>query len=75
MRDLFPDSFDAALTGDDIVLEAKARWDETLAAHKRAARLQAQISETIATDSDLLSTLLDRSALRIGQSLGQPGRQ
>jgi len=76
MRDLFPDSFDAALTGDDIVREAKARWDETLAAHKRAASLQAQISETISTDSDLLSTLLDRSRSASGNlSVNQAGNE
>lgn len=66
MQTLFPDEFAATLNGDDVIRDAKARWDETLAAYKRSANLQAKISETVDQDAALLNTLLGRSRAAVG---------
>ena len=66
MQSLFPDEFASTLTGDDIVRDAKARWDQALSAYKRSANLQAKISENVEQDSNLLETLLGRSRSAVG---------
>lgn len=66
MQALFPDEFSDTLTGDDVIQDAKARWDETLAAYKRSATLQAKISQTVDQDAALLNTLLGRSRSSVG---------
>lgn len=66
MQRLFPDEFAASLTGDEIVRDAKARWDQTLSAYKRSANLQAKVSENVDKDAGLLNTLLDRSRTAVG---------
>ncbi|MEX0347388.1 MAG: P-type conjugative transfer protein TrbJ [Rhizobiaceae bacterium] len=66
MRELFPKGFEAAISGDEITRNVKARWQETLAAYRRSANLQARVSESVETDGDLLATLLDRSRAAVG---------
>jgi len=66
MQRLFPDEFAETLNGDDIVRDAKARWDQTLSAYKRSASLQAKVSENVEQDSNLLETLLGRSRTAVG---------
>jgi P-type conjugative transfer protein TrbJ len=66
MQNLFPDAFGASLSSDDMVQNARARWDEVLASYKRSANLQAKIVENIETDSGLLATLLARSRSSVG---------
>jgi len=66
MQRLFPDEFSETLDGDDIVRDAKARWDQTLSAYKRSANLQAKVSENVEQDSNLLETLLGRSRSAVG---------
>ena len=66
MQRLFPDEFAASLTGDEMVRDAKERWDQTLAAWKRSANLQAKIAENTDQDAGLLDTLLDRSRSAVG---------
>jgi len=66
MQQLFPKEFSATLSGDDVLRQAKVRWQETLFAYKRAASLQAKISENTGTDTTLLSTLLSRSRSSVG---------
>ena len=48
---LFPKQASAALTHDDALRNAKARWDEEYAAFQRAALLQGQIADGIETDN------------------------
>lgn len=66
MRDLFPDEFAASLSRGDVLQNARIRWDEALSSYKRAASLQAQVSENAIADSDHLSTLLNRSRVAAG---------
>lgn len=63
---LFPKTFAATLSSDDILRQARSRWDETHAAFKRAALLQGQITESTASDGRLLTELLSRSEGSVG---------
>jgi P-type conjugative transfer protein TrbJ len=58
---LFPRQASAALTHDDALRNAKARWDEQYGAFQRAALLQGQIADGIETDTSLLATAMGRS--------------
>ncbi len=66
MQRLFPREFKISITGDDVIRQAKARWQETLSAYKRSAKLQAKVAENTGTDTNLLSTLLSRSRASVG---------
>jgi P-type conjugative transfer protein TrbJ len=63
---LFPKQASAALTHDDALRNAKARWDEEYAAFRRAAFLQGQIADGIETDTGLLATAMGRSRDAVG---------
>jgi P-type conjugative transfer protein TrbJ len=58
---LFPRQASAALTSDEAVRNAKARWDEAYAAFYRSALLQGQTADGIGTDSVLLAEAMARS--------------
>ena len=58
---LFPSQVSAALSSDDVLRNAKTRWDEEYAGLKRAALLQGQIADGIETDTRLLGDAMGRS--------------
>jgi P-type conjugative transfer protein TrbJ len=58
---LYPKTFAATLSGDDVIRSARARWQETHAAFKRAALVQGQVSENTTSDQRVLADLLSRS--------------
>jgi P-type conjugative transfer protein TrbJ len=58
---LFPSRASAALTSDDVLRNAKARWDEAYAAFYRSALLQGQTADGIGTDTALLADARVRS--------------
>jgi P-type conjugative transfer protein TrbJ len=58
---LFPRQVSAALTTDDALRNAKARWEEEYASLRRAALLQGQITDGIDGDTRLLETAMTRS--------------
>ena len=58
---LFPNAFAATLTSDDVIRQARSRWQEAHATFKRAALLQGQIAESALADQRLLADLLARS--------------
>lgn len=75
-RTLFPGSFDAALTGNQHVAEARARLDASMAAYKQTMTVQAQVVENIAADQAALNAIVARSqgaegALQVGQATNQ----
>ena len=73
---LFPNELDEARSRDEVVRDATSRWQETLAAYKRSASLQAQISEDIDSDAALMSTLLARSGAAAGNlAVAQTGNE
>ena len=63
---LFPRQASTTLTGDDVLRNAKARWDEEYAGLKRAALLQGQIADGIDIDSRLLGDAMARSRDAVG---------
>ena len=70
---LFPKQLSAALSTDDILRNAKSRWEEQYAALHRAALLQGQIADGIETDTRLLGDAMARSrnaagALEVAQA-------
>jgi len=63
---LFPAQVSAALSSDDVVRNAKTRWEEEYAGLKRAALLQGQIADGIETDTRLLGDAMTRSRTAVG---------
>jgi P-type conjugative transfer protein TrbJ len=63
---LFPKQASAALTSDDALRNAKARWDEAYAVFQRAALVQGQVADGIGADTSLLATTLGRSRDAVG---------
>ncbi len=63
---LFPAQISAALSSDDVLRNAKTRWDEEYAGLKRAALLQGQIVDGIETDTRLLGDAMTRSRNAVG---------
>lgn len=63
---LFPKQASAALTSDDALRNAKARWDEAYAVFQRAALVQAQVADGIGTDTSLLASAMARSKDPVG---------
>jgi P-type conjugative transfer protein TrbJ len=63
---LFPKQASAALTSDDALRNAKARWDEAYAVFQRAALVQGQVADGIGTDTSLLAAALGRSRDAVG---------
>jgi len=51
---LFPRQVSSSLSSDDVLRNAKTRWDEEYAAFKRSTLLQGQIADSVDTDTRLL---------------------
>jgi P-type conjugative transfer protein TrbJ len=58
---LFPRQVSTALSSDDVLRNAKSRWDEEYAGLKRAALLQGQIADSVDADTRLLGDAMARS--------------
>ena len=70
---LFPRQVSTALSTDDVLRNAKNRWDEEYAGLKRAALLQGQIADSVDADTRLLGDAMARSrnaagALEVAQA-------
>jgi P-type conjugative transfer protein TrbJ len=70
---LFPREVSASLSTDDVLRNAKSRWDEEYAALRRAAVLQGQIADNVDGDVRLLGDAMTRSknaagALEVAQA-------
>jgi P-type conjugative transfer protein TrbJ len=63
---LFPHQVSAIISSDDVLRNAKTRWEEEYAALKRAALLQGQIGDGIDADRTLLGDAMLRSRGAIG---------
>jgi P-type conjugative transfer protein TrbJ len=75
-RSLFPSSFDAAVTNDTHVADARSRLDTSVAAYKQTMSVQAQVVENIAADETTLNGIVARSqgaegALQVSQATNQ----
>ena len=58
---LFPRQVSTALSGDDLLRNAKSRWEGEYAAFRRTALLQGQIADGIDADTRLLADAMARS--------------
>ena len=63
---LFPRQVSSALASDDVLRNARTRWEEEYSGLKRAAFLQGQIADSIDTDARLLSDAMARSRNAVG---------
>jgi P-type conjugative transfer protein TrbJ len=63
---LFPKQVSTALSTDDVLRNAKSRWEEQYAALRRAALLQGQIADGIEADTGLLGDAMARSRGAVG---------
>jgi P-type conjugative transfer protein TrbJ len=63
---LFPRQVSTALSSDDVLSNAKTRWDEEYASLKRAALLQGQIADGVDADMLLLRDAMARSLGAVG---------
>lgn len=57
IRALFPGELERALTGDQQVLEARARLDAAMAAYRHSMGVQAQVADNVREDAGLLAEL------------------
>lgn len=60
-RSMFPTSFNAALTNNQHVVDARARLDTSMATYKQTMTVQAQVVENIAADQATLNGIVQRS--------------
>lgn len=60
-RNLYPGAFNAALTSDQQVRNAKTRLDTAMAAFRQTMSVQAQVVENVAADRAALSALAAKS--------------
>lgn len=60
-RSLYPSEFNAALTGNQQVQNAKSRLDTAMAAFRQTMSVQSQVVENVAADEPLLATLAAKS--------------
>src|SRR3546814_1592564 len=58
---MFPSSFNAALTNNQHVIDARTRLDTSMAAYKQTMTVQAQVVENIAADQAALNGIVQRS--------------
>ena len=73
---LFPREVSASLSTDDVLRNAKSRWDEEYAALRRAALLQGQIGDGIDVDVRLLGDAMARSKNAAGAlEMAQAGNE
>ena len=60
-RSFFPTSFNAALSNDQHVVDARARLDTSMAAYKQTMSVQAQVVENVQADAQTLNDIVSRS--------------
>jgi len=75
-KSFFPSSFNAALTNDQHVVDAKARMETAMAAFRETMGIQAQVVENVQADAETLNSIVARSqnaegALQASQATNQ----
>ncbi len=75
-RQMFPQSFNQALTVNAQVVAAKTRLDTSMAAYKQTMMVQSRVAENVEADAQVLSTIVARSqgaegALQVAQATNQ----
>ncbi len=75
-RQMFPQSFNQALTVNAQVVAAKTRLDTSMAAYKQTMMVQSRVAENVEADAQALSAIVARSqgaegALQVAQATNQ----
>jgi len=66
LRQQFPAVFDTALSTNEIVAQARARFQASMQGYRQTMRLQAQVVENIGADAELLGELVTQSQSATG---------
>lgn len=65
-RELYPASFDSAVSSAQMVLDARKRWTTSLEALRTATKVQSQAVQNFAKDEQALTDLVNRSQSAVG---------
>lgn len=65
-RERYPESYDAAVTTNDLATAARQRWQDAMSAFRHTMRVQSQIVENVQADGELLGDLVNRSQSAAG---------
>jgi type IV secretion system protein TrbJ len=63
---LYPEAYTSAISGSQMALDARQRWDFSLKALGAAMRVQAQAVQNFASDENTLTDLVNRSQSAVG---------
>jgi type IV secretion system protein TrbJ len=70
-RQQFPEQYDAAVTTDRFVTDARTRWLNSMSAYHQTMRIQAQVVENVQADGATLSELVTASQGAVGSLQAQ----
>src|SRR3546814_6543144 len=70
-RQQFPEQYDAAVTTDRFVADARTRWRNSMSAYHQTMRIQAQVVENVQADGAPLSELVTASQGAVGSLQAQ----
>jgi P-type conjugative transfer protein TrbJ len=70
-RQQFPQQYDAAVTTDRFVADARTRWLNSMSAYRQTMRIQAQVVENVQADGATLSELVTASQGAVGSLQAQ----
>lgn len=71
LREQFPNVFDTAMTGDQMLAAAQAQWQAAKQGYRQTMRVQAQVVENVQADSGLLAELVSQSQSATGSLQAQ----
>jgi len=71
VRQQFPEQYDAAVTTDQFVADARTRWRNSMSAYRQTMRIQAQVVENVQADGATLSELVTASQGAVGSLQAQ----
>ena len=68
---LFPERYAAAVTSDQLVQDARERWELSRQAFQQTMRIQAQVVRNVETDASILDRLVLESQAAVGSLQAQ----
>lgn len=76
LRKQFPAAFDTALSTNEIIAQARARYQASMQGYRQTMRVQSQVVENIQSDATMLTELVSQSqsatgSLQVGQATNQ----
>ncbi|EQB12470.1 P-type conjugative transfer protein TrbJ [Sphingobium lactosutens] len=76
LRKQFPAAFDTALSTNEIIAQARARYQASMQGYRQTMRVQSQVVENIQSDATLLTELVSQSqsatgSLQVSQATNQ----